>query len=149
MENTKKNNSFGVNVGTSSLLLVFVILCLVSFATLSVVSSNADKNLSSKVTEKSHAYYDACNEAELKLMSIDQTLKSVYDSGVTRDEYYEKVGETIDFAVAISDVQTLHIKASVNYPVNAGDYFYTITSWKVETTGSLVEEEEPSLNLLF
>ena len=37
-----KAKGFDINVGTSSILLIFVTLSLVSFATLSLVSANAD-----------------------------------------------------------------------------------------------------------
>ena len=40
-----------MNIGSASILLVFVILCLVSFAVLSIVSANADSRLSTRVLE--------------------------------------------------------------------------------------------------
>ncbi len=145
----RKKETTGVNVGTSSLLLVFVVMCLVSFATLATVSARADEKLNNKVVERNAAYYSACNQAEERVAGIDQTLKSLYESGVTRDEYYAQAGENIDFAIPVSDVQTLSISVKVNYPAAPEDNFYTVTKWKLETTGSLIEEEEPKLNLLF
>ena len=53
-----------MNIGSASILLVFVILCLVSFAVLSIVSANADSRLSTRVLERTTAYYDACNQAD-------------------------------------------------------------------------------------
>ena len=47
-----------MNIGSASILLVFVILCLVSFAVLSIVSANADSRLSTRVLERTTAYYD-------------------------------------------------------------------------------------------
>ena len=44
--------SFSNGIGSSSLLVTFIILCLVSFATLSIVSANADYKLSGKVLER-------------------------------------------------------------------------------------------------
>mgnify|MGYP007070075023 CR=1 FL=1 len=145
----RKKASTGVNVGTSSLLLVFVVMCLVSFATLATVSAKADEKLNMKIIERSAAYYSACNEAEERLSGIDATLKNLYESDITRDEYFAQAGESIDFAIPLSDVQTLSVSVKVNYPANAGDGYYTVTKWKLETTGSLIEEEEPKLNLLF
>ena len=73
-----KSKNFGMNVGTSSILLIFVTLCLVSFAALSLVSANADRKLSVKVADRTVAYYDACNKAEQSIAGIDATLKQVY-----------------------------------------------------------------------
>jgi len=39
MSNSSKKRQFGMNIGSASILLVFVILCLVSFAVLSIVSA--------------------------------------------------------------------------------------------------------------
>ena len=46
MNNSSRKKQFGMNIGSASILLVFVILCLVSFAVLSIVSANADSKLS-------------------------------------------------------------------------------------------------------
>ena len=75
MSNSSKKKQFGMNIGSASILLVFVILCLVSFAVLSIVSANADSRLSTRVLERTTAYYDACNQAEQSLAGMDNTLR--------------------------------------------------------------------------
>ena len=62
-----------MNIGSASILLVFVILCLVSFAVLSIVSANADSKLSARVLERTTAYYAACNQAEQSLAGMDKS----------------------------------------------------------------------------
>ena len=42
----KKRTQMGLGVGASSILLIFVLLCLTTFATLSLVSAQADARLS-------------------------------------------------------------------------------------------------------
>ena len=59
MSNSSKKRQFGMNIGSASILLVFVILCLVSFAVLSIVSANADSRLSTQALERSNAYHAA------------------------------------------------------------------------------------------
>lgn len=148
MQIRRKSDPIGANVGTSSLLLVFVILCLVSFATLSIVSANADKKLNAKIVERTAAYYDACNKAEEKLQGIDATLKSLYDGGASRDEYFASAGDTIDFAITVSDVQTLNVSLKVNYPSDNDPYFYSIEKWELKSTGSLESSDEGFLPVL-
>ena len=145
----RQKETTGVNVGTSSLLLVFVVMCLVSFATLATVSARADEKLNNKVTERSASYYSACNEAEERLAGIDDTLRTLYGTVSDRNDYFDQGGTSIDFAIPVPDVQTLSVSVKVNYPDNGEDRFYTITKWKLETTGSLIEEEPQTLNLLF
>ena len=148
---SKSQTTTGVNVGTSSLLLVFVVMCLVSFATLATVSANADKKLNSKVTERLSQYYSACNDANSRISDIDNTLKGLYESGLSRDDYFAQAGQNIDFAIPVSDVQSLNVSLRINYPSKDDECFYEITRWKLETIGTLSDEEEEheTLNLLF
>ncbi|MBR5761684.1 MAG: hypothetical protein IKX87_06615 [Lachnospiraceae bacterium] len=133
----KKKRGLPLNVGTSSVLFIFVILCLVSFAILSLSSSMSDYKLSSRVAENSEAYYNACNTAEEQLASFDKTLKDLYDTGISRSGYYESVGKKKTFAVPVNDIQTLEVEIRILYPEKAGESFYDITSWKTDTTGEL------------
>ena len=133
----RKKRELPLNVGTSSVLFIFVILCLVSFAILSLSSAMSDYKLSKRVVENSQAYYDACNEAEEQLASFDKTLKDLYDTGISRAGYFENVGKKKTFAIPINDIQTLEVEIRILYPESAGDSFYDITSWKTDTTGEL------------
>ena len=137
----KKKRELPLNVGTSSVLFIFVILCLVSFAILSLSSSMSDYKLSSRVAENSEAYYNACNAAEEQLASFDKTLKDLYDTGISRSGYYESVGKKKTFAVPVNDIQTLEVEIRILYPEKPGESFYDITSWKMDTTGELEYED--------
>lgn len=151
MTSQKRKTTFGVNIGTSSLLLVFVILCLVSFATLALVSAKANKNLQDKVVQNNKAYYEACNEANQKLAGIDSTLKSIYESSESKEDYLSQAGETIEFAIPVSDVQALDVTLQIQYPEHLGDRYFYISEWRLISTGSLSGESNDgnTLNLLF
>ena len=138
--------SFGTGVGSSSILVIFVILCLVSFATLSIVSANADYKLSSKVLNRSTAYYEASNQAEQSLAELDKTLQNVYKNSSSEDEYFDTVGESKCFAIPISDLQTLEITIQIKYPQSDEDTYYEITSWQVVVTGDL--DYDSTLNVI-
>lgn len=141
----KSGPEFHVNVGSSSILLIFVILCLISFATLSIVSANADAKLSRRVAERTAAYYEACNQAQEDIASIDRTLAAVYAESFDEDEYYMAVGHRKTYLVAISDLQTLSVTLDILYPQQEGDPFYSITSWQVITDASGVDDEDSVL----
>lgn len=138
----KKNKpEFSLNIGTSSILFIFVILCLVSFAILSLSSAVSDEKLTKRVVDNAECYYAACNSAEEFLDSFDGFLKDVYDEGISRTGYFDKVGKKKSFAVEVIDIQTLKIEIRILYPEKAGEPFYEITSWKVETTKDLDYDE--------
>ena len=134
----KTGPEFHVNVGSSSILLIFVILCLISFATLSIVSANADAKLSRRVVERTTAYYEACNQAQADITSLDDTLAAIYADSFDEEEYFMAVGHKKTCTFTISDLQTLDIL----YPRQEGDPFYRITSWQVLTDSSDMEEDE-------
>lgn len=146
MSKNDKKRTFGTGIGSSSILIIFVILCLVSFATLSIVSANADFKLSRKVADRTTAYYAACNQAEATLARLDQTLSSVYETSVDEEDYFLTVGRNKSFAIPLSDLQTLEINVSIEYPTTDSGHFYRITSWQVVITGDL--EYEGTLNVI-
>ena len=69
----KSGLSFSSGIGSSSILVIFVILCLVSFATLSIVSANADYKLSKKVLDRTTAYYEAEGQAHRHLPPLTRS----------------------------------------------------------------------------
>lgn len=129
--NNKKQLSFGLNIGSSSILLIFVLLCLISFATLAIISAKADSKLSRKVLDRTTAYYNACNEAEMALAGIDSTLANIYATSADAEEYFATVGHSKSYVIEISDLQSLHVDIEILYPESADDTFYSVTSWQV------------------
>ncbi|MCR5784143.1 MAG: hypothetical protein K6G40_00680 [Eubacterium sp.] len=132
--NLKKN--YGMNIGTSSVMLIFFVLCLVSFAALTLSSALADKTMTDKSEEKTTGYYEACSIAEERLCDIDKELSAAYESGMDKDEYFEEFGDTVNFTVAISDTRSLYVELEILYPENDGESFYEITTWQ-EKSGEL------------
>lgn len=106
MKKDKEQSSF-VNIGSSSLLIVFVILCLATFAILSISSAKSDYSLSERLAEHKGQYYEASSEAESILAEIDAVLADTADtsskkslSGSSRDflssPYIEAVLKALD-----------------------------------------------------
>lgn len=129
----KKKQFSGMNIGSASMLLIFVILCMVSFAALTIVSANADRRLSRRIADRTTAYYDACNSAQESLAGIDQVLSRQYGISADAEEYFLAVGHNKSYAIPVSDTQTLLVEIEILYPEQTDDTFYKITSWKVIT----------------
>jgi hypothetical protein len=136
MNNKKEKSAFGVNIGSSSILLIFVILCLVSFAVLSIVSANADKKLSARVADRAADYYEACNKAEEVLSTIDDELLNAYNNSSGREEYFDTVGVSRSYTISINDSQDLFISLDILYPDNPDETFYSITAWQAVNISS-------------
>lgn len=71
------------NIGTSSLLVIFLILCLVTFAILTLTSAKSDADFSEKLAHHKTNYYAACNTAESTLDEIDAVLADAWQRSDT------------------------------------------------------------------
>jgi len=73
MKQNKQQSTF-VNIGSSSLLIIFLVLCLTTFAILSLSSAQSDYNFSKKLADHKTEYYEASSRAEMILGEIDRIL---------------------------------------------------------------------------
>lgn len=135
-----KTKRYGVNVGSSSILVVFVTVCLVSFAALSIVSANSDYKLTSKMAERSVNYYATCNQAYQSLAELDSTLETAC-ANMSEENFYSQYGYEQSFTYPISDIQSLRVTVRLNYPSSDNDPLYQIREWRIITTGTLDYDE--------
>lgn len=149
MKRDKKQPSF-INIGLSSLMVVFLVLCLVTFAILSLSSAKSDYSLSEKLATHRTAYYEASDKAEQVLAQIDALLANTYTG---QDTYFSDVksafegfqaegisvtpeeanGELLlSYEVPVDQNQTLKVQLNVQDPALSSAY-YEILSWKIES----------------
>ncbi len=71
-----RKSRYGLHVGTASILLIFLTLCLISFAVLTFVNAHADAVLTDKLVEQTSAYYTTCHEAQAFAASAETALRN-------------------------------------------------------------------------
>lgn len=152
--NTNKKHPPVVNIGSSSLLVIFLVLCLVTFATLSLSSARSDYNFSSRLADRKTEYYAASSQAEEVLDQIDTILAETYKdshgtyysaaekklSGLTLDgdsgaiTLYVKISTekpSVSYQVPVNDKQFLSVNLELLPAGSHNNGFYRITQWKV------------------
>lgn len=151
----------GFQVGTSFLLVIFVIICLVILGVLSLSGALRDKSYSDKVTEKTGLYYAAVSEAQHKLGEIDQFLDGISKAG-GYEAYLDDVNSAalaldgvvctrdmqrlaLSYEIPITDSQVLFVEVLVSDP-EKGEGNYKITKWQEKSIS--VWEEETTLPVL-
>lgn len=72
-----KQQSYFGNIGTSSLLVIFLVLCLATFAILTLSSARSDHSFSERLAAHRSAYYEAMAEAEIVVDRIDEILYGI------------------------------------------------------------------------
>lgn len=152
----------GFQIGTSFLLVIFVIICLVLLGVLSLSGALRDKGYSDKAAEKTKLYYAAVSKAQHKLGEIDKTLSGIEKKGDGYEVYLEDAekaasgleevacmrdGESIvlSYKVPIRDSQSLFVEVEVIDP-EKGNGTYKIVKWQEES--ETVWEEEGTLPVL-
>lgn len=135
----KKKNSMSISIGSSTLLLIFVVISLVSFSVLSLSSAITDQRFTEKIKQKNISYYDACNLAEEQLCALDTELAEAYAASETEADYFKQVSSGTTISIPVSDYQELQVVTEFLYPLNEGDGFYRIASY------SLINVNTPEL----
>ena len=149
--NGNKKHSPVVNIGSSLLLVIFLVLCLVTFATLSLSSARSDYG--SRLAERKTDYYRASSQAETILDQIDTVLAEAYKDAP--GTYYSTVEKKLSALTPVVDTDDVVLevnisakKPSVSYqvpvndkqflsvvlellPADEEDGFYRVTQWKV------------------
>lgn len=147
--NSKKR--YGINIGTSSILVIIVILCLVCFAGLSIVSAVADYKLSNKLAERTTSYYEASNLANEKFAELDTAFLKLYQESSGKEEYMQKIKESysdsLTFSYPINDTQALSVSVEPVYPDAETGNFFKVTCFQVITIQE--PELDNSLPVLF
>lgn len=138
------------NIGSISLLMIFIILCMVTLAALSLSSAASDKNSSEKFASHNTKYYQASNQAEETLDIIDGILAESYLVSSDSASYFSEIETrlaklntsitlnispdtndvTLDYITAVDDTQSLKVQLTLTDPWNTTSGFYQVTSWK-------------------
>ena len=131
-----------MNIGSSSLILIFIVLCLATFGLLSLSSAKSDWNLAEKNAVSIRNYYDADRKGEEFVKLMDETLKQIYDEYAGGEElmaqvrsqlseYYREDTGFLTVEVPMAYDQALHIELSVTEDKKSR---YQIEAWKVINT---------------
>ena len=113
------------NIGTVTLLMIFIVICMVVFTVLTLSKSAADYNFTKKLATQTTAYYDACSQAE--------ELRAKADAGANKKP-------EVSYSVPIND----RLELAVTLRLAGGHY--EIVKWKEQQAGEW--QGDNSINLM-
>lgn len=127
------------NIGSASLILIFIVLCLATFGLLSLTSANNDWKLAEKNAKAVQTYYRADSQGEEFLQMVDRTLneslKGLEDQDACRltlknelGDYYQEDTGMIATEIPMDYGQVLRIELALNC---GGERPFDIMAWKV------------------
>lgn len=121
MKNSEVNSGFGI----STLVMVFMVLCLCIFATLTYVQANYNYTQSNKIVESKTQYYNADYKATLLYRELKEALDSGnLDDAFLRKENIEYVDNLYCYNISINENKTL--KVELEYV----DSSLNVVTWK-------------------
>ena len=133
----KKKSLPVTNLGTISLIMIFIVLCMVTFAALSLSSASRDMRAGQNMRAHLEEYYNVSNEAETLLAQADHIFAEAYAATADDSEFYRIVSEqtspfakaeiadgqfTLTYQLDINDTQALLVKLAVRYPQPRGTW---------------------------
>ncbi len=107
----ERKEGISVGIGMSTFMMIFTVLCLTIFATLTYLQAKHNLEETTQIIEASQAYY----EADYTATSIYKTLKTNYsnttfltENNITKEE------NKYSYIVQISDTRELQVTISEN-----------------------------------
>ena len=135
----EKRRHMGIGIGGASILAIFVVLCLTTFATLSLVSARADARLAEKSRTASTEYYAADLLAEQMLGDVAAVLESGEDIPEKFSErgilWQQETGGAflLQFEVSINEIKTLQVSVRAKRD-ESGRIQMKKTQWMVQVS---------------
>ena len=124
-------NKGGMGVGSSSIMLIFAVLCLTIFSLISLSVAQNDKALVDAETRLVVSYYEADELAERILAEIlqsDSIPGEAFGVSIDTDWDWDIEAEVASFHCPISDAKQLSVKVAIY------EDSYDILSWKMWDT---------------
>ena len=106
-----KQQSHFVHIGSSSLLVVFLTLCLSTFAVLSLSSAKSDYTFSERLAEHKTSYYEALTKAEIIVSKIDTLL---YETAKANDSDASLLFSDGDDGLDVFDNYIFSVSSALN-----------------------------------
>jgi hypothetical protein len=111
----------GSHIGSASILLIFTVLSIISFATLTLVNSKADYNLSNNLAQRQKLYYEACHKGNAFVAAVNSGFETGAEDGIIKESIPLTDNQSLDIAIMLNSANN-----SVNSDNNPG-----IIQWQI------------------
>lgn len=159
MKQSKEARGFS-GFGFSTILLSFVMICVITFSALALVTANSDYRLSRAVADKTLEYYRAQEKAYQRLEALDRLCAECFASREA-DTYFAQIESLsrnygtfqhtdgkyyLSFTEPMAENRYLTVTLHLSYPSSDSEPFYEIVAWESVYIRETPEEEY--LNLM-
>lgn len=106
-----KENTVSIGIGMSTFMMIFVVLCLTIFATLTYLQARHNLQETDQIIDANVAYYNAdykATEIYEQLLSHLEDDSFFKENGITKQDY------SYHYSVSITDTRTLEVTVCKN-----------------------------------
>lgn len=137
---------FNLTGGVSLVLLIFIVLLLLSFASLAIAAGRADYRLSTRYEQSNTGYYEGRDRAQQYLADLDGRLYEAYQQSANETDYRAMLANiasetdselsenTLVQKYDAGENMQLVLSVKVLYPDTVDGPFYEILSEKTAST---------------
>ncbi len=145
------------NIGSVSLLMIFIVLCMVTLSALSLSSAAADQNSAERLAAHNTEYYEASAQAETKLEELHSALSGIWEQSADFTDYAEQIRTAcengtlsdgvsltesdgrliLQFEETVNEQQSLSVKLELMDPYEdseADPCFWKVLAWQEIST---------------
>lgn len=108
-----RKSASSTGVGSSSIMLIIVVVCLTLFGVLSFVTARHDALLTKRTLESVQYYYEADAEAQWTLMSVDEWIQRDMLGQPMGAELHDNGDGTLSFTVSAGETRELRVMLRV------------------------------------
>ncbi|MGP1570225.1 MAG: hypothetical protein ACTTH0_04820 [Eubacteriales bacterium] len=142
LKEKKESNMTGIQIGISSLLLIFTVVCIVIFCVLSFSSARADYALAMKSYKATKAYYDADVQGEKLKKQLNEKLIEMAPKGDsalwnelenTFPGSCDRQGRSVTFKVDTAYEQMLQMRFEILdvAQISADKQNFSVKEWQI------------------
>jgi hypothetical protein len=138
----KKEITYRANIGGPSLILIFIVMCLVTFGMLSLSAAKSERDLAHRNASAVTEYYLTDVEGEEFYQMVLEDVKEIKRSGIESGgyeevlkqelgDYYNPENKTVSTEIPMAHSQALSIVLSPSFDGEGG---VRVVKWKVIQT---------------
>ena len=134
----EKSSRNKVSIGASSLILIFIVLCMATFGLLSLSSAQGDLKLARRNADAVKGYYEADNKGQQWLKGVDEVLKEEMGKGQDSTqcslEIKDRLGDLYDRETGLisTDIPMDRGRSlRIELVLMCGEKRYEVKSWYV------------------
>jgi hypothetical protein len=126
----RPRQEYRVGIGASSMLTIFVALCVSTLALLALSGARGDAALTARAVGMTGGYYEASDEAQRALAQIDSAVKDAVSNAANQQEFEDRIAN-----LSVEGVSPAYEAGILSFDLDAGGGRKLSVAVRIQKTG--------------